>query len=270
MFRFLIRFGAPAAMLVSVVLPFATGLVAQEPPLQRPHIFGIERVQFFSSDLPAAKEFYSHLLGAQLLSGRSGCDHEGAVSDVYNLGGQQNIGVAVTPNPVPSNLLAEITLGTDSIIGMRRYLEFHKIPILSESRPNPCRANSEQLTVVDPEGHRISFWEWPKSTDERHSDLPYTSRMIHAGFVVHDRAARRGRQALPRSARAGGHRAAERGARARGSAGAGRWRARRLPRRPPRDRRLPRRRRAHGIRGGPGGPAEARGCRPAGPRPTPS
>ncbi len=69
--------------------------------------------------------------------------------------------------------------------------------------------------------------------------------------------------------RVGGHRAAERGAGARGSAGAGRWRARRLPRRPPRDRRLPRRRRAHGIRGGPGGPAEAGGRRPAGPRGNP-
>ena len=180
---------------VCSILLLATGIyclsdlaIAQQPP-QRPHIFGIERVQFFSSNIAATRDFYSRLIAAKQLSGYAGCDRDAATSGVYVLGGQQAIGISLLPSPAPSNLLDEITFGTDDLLAMQHYLEFHKIPVIIEKWPDPCKPRAAQLTVTDPEGHRVSFFEWPNSESERTSEIPVTTRLIHAGFVVHDRAA---------------------------------------------------------------------------------
>jgi catechol 2,3-dioxygenase-like lactoylglutathione lyase family enzyme len=85
-----------------------------------------------------------------------------------------------------SNLLEEIGFATDDIVALRRYFELDKIPATS---PDAHGIADKFLRITDPEGHQISFVQ--SSADHRtpNSACPATLRIIHAGFVVHDRQA---------------------------------------------------------------------------------
>jgi catechol 2,3-dioxygenase-like lactoylglutathione lyase family enzyme len=82
-----------------------------------------------------------------------------------------------------SSLLEEVGFFTDDAAGLQNYLASHSFEV-SELLPRP-----PSFTVHDPEGHRISFGERIVPPAEFRQDRPLESRIIHAGFVVRDRAA---------------------------------------------------------------------------------
>ena len=87
----------------------------------------------------------------------------------------------------PRSLLAEITFATESAKEMRKYLKAKGISILeSKSDDGPS------LAVTDPEGNRIAFVQGSGVTVRKPgypTPEPDRFHLIHAGFVVHDRAA---------------------------------------------------------------------------------
>ena len=171
-----------------VVLLGCVTAFASDPP-QRPRIFGIARVELFTSDLRAANEFYSPVLGMMRPSNcPAGCDKL-PPSRAFSVNGLQEIALSPMPSTPPVNLVKEITFATDDIDALRRYVEYHKIPVKLTDLSKTRARDQRPLTILDPEGHKISFVEWRKSTSEL---LPEYSKMydiIHAGFVVRDRAA---------------------------------------------------------------------------------
>jgi catechol 2,3-dioxygenase-like lactoylglutathione lyase family enzyme len=151
---------------------------------KRPRIVGIARVQILTSDISAARAFYTKVLGQA-----HDCNWcEGLPSRSFLVNLSQGIALSKAPSPAPSNLIEEIDFVTDSIAELRRFLTANKIGV---SKPNKPEDN--YLTVTDPEGHRIGFVQRSVMLQltERQSqsvDTVFPFRIIHAGIIVHDQA----------------------------------------------------------------------------------
>jgi catechol 2,3-dioxygenase-like lactoylglutathione lyase family enzyme len=180
------------ATIVAVAL--LAGIVgnAKEQPA-RPKILGIASAHFYSTDLPAARKFYSLVFDKDLTCRM--CEERAMNGIDIHLPSQQV--VIFTPPPkgaVPSNLLAEVVLATDNIRALRAYLKAHKIKFGEpgshpDTRESPLvndGAANADLLVTDPDGHRIGFVQVAKGWSPSNTDA---LRLIHAGFVVKDREA---------------------------------------------------------------------------------
>jgi catechol 2,3-dioxygenase-like lactoylglutathione lyase family enzyme len=153
-------------------------------PPKRPRILGIARVQILTSKLPSARSFYN-----KVLDHPQECNWcEELPSGSFLVNPSQAIGLSGVPSPAPSDLLEEIAFVTDNVSELRSYLTAHNVPV---SKPN--KLQEYHLTVVDPEGHRIGFFQRPPLTERQTQALetafPSKLRIIHAGFVVRDRSA---------------------------------------------------------------------------------
>ena len=160
-------------------LLFCTFAAAQGQP-SRPRILGIFGVHFYSTNIAATRPFYQQVMhpgGACLW-----CEQPPTSPLNILLSSGQVLTLTTPPKVMPQSLLYEIVFATDNLKAMRAYLLANKVPI-----EKPQKKGSEQFVVTDPEGHRVSFFELPKSLQPlANNDNP---RIIHAGLVVHDRAA---------------------------------------------------------------------------------
>src|SRR6267154_3783380 len=157
-------------------------------PAKRPRIFGIARIQIVTSDISAARSFYS-----KVLDHAHDCDWcEGLPGRSFLVNLHQGFGLSPDSSPAPSNRIEEITFATDNVRELRRYLTEKKIQITEARKQN--EPAGPFFSVIDPEGHRISFIQSlvvavskpdypPDSAPQRNL------RLIHVGFVVRDRAA---------------------------------------------------------------------------------
>jgi catechol 2,3-dioxygenase-like lactoylglutathione lyase family enzyme len=169
------------AILLSCVVAFA-----DDPP-KRPRIFGIAKIEFYSSDLRAANKFYTPVLAMmQPTNCAGGCENLPPPHG-FSPNGLQVIGLDPRPKPADANRIEEITFATENLAALRRYLEFHKIPVTVVDRPDAAIPGRMPLTITDPEGHRISFLEWTNYQAEQSTRDPRLQEVIHVGFVVHDR-----------------------------------------------------------------------------------
>jgi catechol 2,3-dioxygenase-like lactoylglutathione lyase family enzyme len=163
----------------AITLAMANPALPQQPP-QRPRIFGIAEVQIFASNASISHDFYSRILGTAKIP----CDWcESIPSSAFSLNTSQIVELRPVPSPAPSDLIAEIVFLTDNIPALRKYLQFHNIAITADDN------DKERLTLTDPEGHRLAFVQRRKFSALRLPDSNSGLQMIHAGFVVHDRAA---------------------------------------------------------------------------------
>jgi len=159
----------------------ATSASAQAPP-KRPRILGIAQVEFYSADKNAAGAFFSAVLDSNCLT-KAPCSWNDVaqVKGEFNFHqpiGGQNLRLVTSPEPTPSNLLREVAFSTDNIKALEKYLQVKKVAI--------TRAGDHYLGITDPEGHEIGFFQSPRVDTP---SPPNNLRIIHAGFVVHDRAA---------------------------------------------------------------------------------
>ena len=171
-----------APLLALAVVLFSVKIIGAREP-QRPKIYGISDVTILTSDIPKAREFY---LGVSD-PGRS-CDWcEESPSSTLKLSSGQIIELKELPSPAPSSLLEEIAFRTDNLDRLASYLKARGVE-LRESR-NAGRIS--RISLIDPEGHHIAFLG---ETSSEATGLPKSpagarSHIIHAGIVVHDRAA---------------------------------------------------------------------------------
>ena len=152
----------------------------------RPKIIGIAGVKILSTDVPRAREFYrSAFLGHVADFDSNECIWcENASGDVaFRLGSGQIVVIAPAPKPAPSNLLASIAFVVSDENEMKGYLGGIKVKFKELSFHPPL--NEKYLAVTDPEGHLIYF------VAEENNPVQTTGfpRLIHAGFIVKDRAA---------------------------------------------------------------------------------
>lgn len=160
---------------------FAVSLRGQEQPL-RPPITGIAFVRLWSVDPRTAVGFYGKILG--LIARDAGCP--GMVRPCYILSDHQQIALAEGASGSHANLLAEVAFATSDVVGMHGYLQAHNIPV------NPVTRDFNgtlHFSFQDPEGLPITFVQAPAHRQFTPPANQISTRLIHAGFIVLDRAA---------------------------------------------------------------------------------
>jgi catechol 2,3-dioxygenase-like lactoylglutathione lyase family enzyme len=192
------------AVLLAILTPvIARSQSAQQ--VQRPKIFGIAGVRILVSVGGASdsRDFYSRLFPLDHPCIWCGAPHR----ITFSVNESQFIELVPSPLPLPSKLIDEITFSTDDLSALKRFLAAHNIPVKTpvigfegnpalllyaksneqpQSAQKPAEADA-YIQISDPEGHRIGFVQsYPEAQTEPGGRLE--RRLIHAGFVVKDRA----------------------------------------------------------------------------------
>lgn len=177
----------PAALLLC-----CANAAAQGQP-SRPRILGILGVSIYVSDAHKSRAFYDTLLaheqGPKHKKRCLGCEKPPSFDQTVHLNRFQSIGLNPSPSPLPGNLIKDVGFWTDDATALRDYLAANKIDFWS-----PGGRRVKYVSLTDPEGRRIYFIETDgvlkdSSNQSALSHGGYEHQIIHAGFIVHDRAA---------------------------------------------------------------------------------
>jgi len=166
--------------LLSIILG-CLPLAAQEQPA-RPPITGIAHVRIYSTDLHKSLDFYSRTLG--MTPGKARCT--GMVNPCVIVNNHQQILWSTVVSASPANLLAEVAFATPDLARMRSYLVAHNVAVGPVSRDFNSVAH---FSLRDPEGNPIAFVQFHPLTESKAPVGNLSTRILHAGFVVKDRAA---------------------------------------------------------------------------------
>jgi len=158
-------------------------------PPARPKITGIDHVRIYVSDIEKSREFYSKLFGIRLKGGM--CFDTSNRCFTVGWAHDQTIDIEQAPTADTRDLLAEIAIATDNIEQMRNYLVSNGIAATKITKDNYGKSLLDaHFEVRDPEGHLMSFIQRSAfPVDDPPPGAPWYVQIIHAGFVVHDRAA---------------------------------------------------------------------------------
>jgi len=168
-----------AAVGAQQAAPHFTAISTSSPAstAPRPRILGISGVRLYTTDLPAARRFFS----IATLSEEPCVSCEKSHVARFALGTNQRLELEAAPTPVPASLLAEIIFSTNDLSALKRYFKSNNVAFTERKDQN----SQERVSVLDPEGHAVSFVK-PSKDLQSISPVP---RIIHAGFIVRDRAA---------------------------------------------------------------------------------
>lgn len=159
-------------------VPLLAGLSFSSPAhaseAKRPKITGIDHVAFYSSDPGAAKKFYGDLLGLP----------PGPWSGVYVIG-QQNVEMEKDSERHGDDRIAHIAFATDDAEGMRKFLVASGVTVPASVHVE--KSGTQWFTLKDPEGHDIEFVQ-SEPFHPADASREISNTVIHAGFVVRDRA----------------------------------------------------------------------------------
>jgi catechol 2,3-dioxygenase-like lactoylglutathione lyase family enzyme len=166
-------------LLVGLVA-LATPLIADQPPT-RPSIKGIADVLISASDLgQSSPVFYGGFLNLADASKDPACL---GLEQCMRVNSRQRIELTQAGTPPGSSLLDLIVFETTNLEQLRTYLTSRGVSVL----PIPAR-DARWFQAGDPEGHRVGFVQVDASNFQPNVGQ-VSQRLIHAGFVVHDRAA---------------------------------------------------------------------------------
>lgn len=143
---------------------------------QRPAITGIAFLRVYASDPAASAAFYGNTLGF----------HGTSTSDltVYAVSDSQWIEVKPLPTPPPASRMEAVAFTTRDAVALEHYLKAHSVAIVQ-----PLQHGS--FGVHDPEGNLILFVQQGVKPAGVPAPSPSATshRIIHAGLLVHNRAA---------------------------------------------------------------------------------
>jgi catechol 2,3-dioxygenase-like lactoylglutathione lyase family enzyme len=159
--------------------------------VERPPIVGLAHVGLYVSDLAKADEFYGHVLGYAhfSLDKPSG----GLMLNYYKVDDHQYIEIYPGLTGDSQDRLSHVAFETTDARKLRAYLASKGVKVPARLKPGLDKNLS--FMIDDPEGRRIEFVQYMPGS--LHSskfgtllpDTRVSHHMIHAGFVVHDRAA---------------------------------------------------------------------------------
>jgi catechol 2,3-dioxygenase-like lactoylglutathione lyase family enzyme len=165
-----------SVLFISTIL--STISFAQSAPRLR--ITGIDHVAFYTTNPDGVKKLYSDILGLT-----AAAPIESGETTRY-MSGKQWVGYSAAPDPKATDRMDHIAFTTDNIAGLRRYLTQKGL------KPGQIQGRSDHslsFAVDDPEGHHVEFVERAKDESAPAEPNAVSRRMIHAGFLVYNRAA---------------------------------------------------------------------------------
>jgi catechol 2,3-dioxygenase-like lactoylglutathione lyase family enzyme len=174
----------PVVAATLVCLPLAA---RDKPP--RPKITGIGHVRIYVTDLSNSRQFYAKLIGVRPNGGE--CDDKSGRCFTVGWERGQRIELEHAPSSGTKNRIAEIAFATDNVEKMRSYLVAQGLSASKISKYTYDKHIIEaHFEVLDPDGNPISFIQrFAFAIDDPGFGDPWFVRILHAGLVVHDRAA---------------------------------------------------------------------------------
>ena len=158
-----------------------TGVAFSQSTPARPKITGIDHVDFYTTSPQNNEHLYATFLGL-------------APADTVEPGetqrfvvGTQWVGYSPAPDPKLANRLNHVAFRTQDCEGLRAYLKGKGVDVPSTITKGK---NGSSFLVKDPEGNSVEFVQpGSQMAAPVASADPVSRRMIHAGYVVHDKAA---------------------------------------------------------------------------------
>lgn len=158
----------------------ATALIGAKTPEPRPAITGISHLAVYSRDMAKSEHFYTHVLGA-----RKGMDPENAAGVRFYFSSRQFVEVLPAPTGHGASMLAHAAYLTTDAARLRSWLVAQG---MTELGPVRGGAGGDRWFVThDPEGNEVQFVQ-SASPDATAVPGAISSRVIHVGYAVHDRA----------------------------------------------------------------------------------
>jgi len=168
--------------LAFLACPVVLAPQALAPP-KRPAISGIAFVRVSVSSLEDAKKFYGDALGLAPVDQCLG----GSAAQCFFIKPLQEVQITRLDNPQRKNLVDAIGILTADARQLRTYL------LANGASPGKLQSQANGapfFEVSDPEGHRLVFVSTHGVTGSiPGGDRQASKHIIHAGIVVHDRAA---------------------------------------------------------------------------------
>ena len=161
---------APALVVVSAY--------AQSPPPQRPRIFGLDHVSFYTTQPEGEKKLFAGLLGFAPAP-----PVEPGGLERYLIGVQW-VGYSAAPDPKATDRMDHVAFTTDNVATLRQYLTAKSV---KAGEIQERSDHSRSFLIRDPEGHPIEFVERARANSAASSDSSVSRHMIHAGFLVRSR-----------------------------------------------------------------------------------
>ena len=154
--------------------------ISSAQPARRPAVTGISHIAVYSRDLAASDHFYGYILG-----GVKASDSEDPRGARYYFGPQQFVEVLPAPAAQGPSMLAHVAYTTPDAAGLRRYFAGAGTAI-SELRSGAD--GGRWFSLRDPEGNALQFVQ-PGTFRVKASASAISGRIIHVGYLVHNRAA---------------------------------------------------------------------------------
>lgn len=172
--------------LIICTLILATAAFAQQSTPHRPKITGIDHVAFYTTSPEANTHLYTELLGLESFP-----PLEPGQTQKFMIGSQW-VAYSPAPDAKSTNRMDHLAFRTDDCEALRLYLAAKGVKVPGSL--NKLRKGSLTFTVKDPEGNAIEFVQPTEASfmkihqaGDRRPD-PISRRLIHAGFIVRDRA----------------------------------------------------------------------------------
>jgi catechol 2,3-dioxygenase-like lactoylglutathione lyase family enzyme len=175
-----------AMVLAGCVVIQATGN-ASKTPVKRPAFVGIAHIALKVSDLSAARDFYTRVLGFQ----EAFTIGSGELTAVcFKVNDHQYIEVSPTLKDKTGDRLSHIAYETTDAQRLRDYLASRGIAVVDKLRRGSDRNLS--FMVQDPDGHNVEFVQYlPGSLHSRNfgkflADTRISDHIVHVGVTVKD------------------------------------------------------------------------------------
>src|SRR4051812_21701222 len=170
----------PIFLLLVFCSLYSVSALSQSPAAERPRITGIDHVAFYTTNPEAVKKLFGGTLG---LASATPIE---AGEAVRYMAGTQWVGYSAAPDPKATDRMDHVAFTTTDAARLRSYLTAKGFkPTQIEKQSD----HSVSFSVNDPESHRIEFVQRPKGQALPATATAVSGRMIHAGFLVYDRAA---------------------------------------------------------------------------------
>ena len=171
----------PRLVVLLSVAAFTQGLLIAQSTPARPKIDGISHFSVYAADPVASRRFYTGELGFT-----EGPANIPGQAD-YFASEKQYVSVSQLPVEHTTSRLNAVYFATADADQLRRYLGAKGIVI--PSHVDRDAEGSLSFQVIDPDGNHIGFEQLSSHHHINPLNNPTSTRIIHVGFAVHDRAA---------------------------------------------------------------------------------
>lgn len=157
----------------------------------RPPIVGVAHVALRTNDVAAARKFYGEILGFE--SFEAAKPEAGSAVRFFKVNEHQYIEILPDLQSDAEDRLVHVAFETTDARRLRQYLANHNAKVPEKLQPDS--EGNLSFRLKDPEDHEVEFVQYLRgSVQMRHSgkllpDSRVARRMIHAGVIIHDRAA---------------------------------------------------------------------------------